>query len=390
MPRMYDFGADYSSVSVNERRAIAWPVAVWACYIPESETQKINILESLILQLVHKGFQNPKETLCNTVGFNKDLVEAAMESCKTQGFFDRRFKELKLTENGKAVLGKIENPYTADLEASQKTKRIYMIQDLVTKSVVPIFDIDKLPDVYFEDDSALEIQYKKVYGKNDNALKPKSASVSQEYISFNEFVKTLEDKCGIRKYKAQAICEVIFASMDIFRRNYSHGTNSIYQRRELQSGEVKYQFKTAINSYFNWVEKGFNKIQEENKDGALYILNTEGQNAKEMSTILGILESLDVLQFEMTGGANSQLYIYVNQIRNLKNILNNPGRYKNRLLETVSERHLISVQMLTYIYEGGFTNEEIWDIIEDYFLGKIPEKVKSNCKKEDPNISFDN
>lgn len=177
MPRMYDFGADYSSVSVNERRAIAWPVAVWSCYIPESETQKINILESLILQLVHKGFSNPKETLCNTVGFNKDLVEAAIESCKTQGFFDWRFKELRLAETGKAVLGKIENPYAADLEASQKTKRIYMIQDLVTKSVVPIFDIDKLPDMYFEDESVLKIQYKEVYGKNGNMLKPKSASV---------------------------------------------------------------------------------------------------------------------------------------------------------------------------------------------------------------------
>lgn len=177
MPRMYDFGADYSNVSVNERRAIAWPVAVWSCYIPESETQKINILESLILQLVHKGFQNPKETLCNIVGFNKDLVEAAVESCKTQGFFDRRLKELILSESGKAVLGRIENPYAADLEASKKTKRIYMIQDLVTKSVVPIFDIDKLPDVYFEDESALKIQYKEVYGKHENALKPKSASV---------------------------------------------------------------------------------------------------------------------------------------------------------------------------------------------------------------------
>ena len=177
MPRMYDFGTDYSNVSVNERRAIAWPVAVWSCYIPESETQKINVLESLVLQLVHNGFQNPKETLCNMVGFNKDLVEAALESCRTQGFFDRRFKELKISETGKAVLGKIENPYATDLEASQKTKRIYMIQDLVTKSVVPIFDIDKLPDVYFEDESALKIQYKTVYGKNDNASKPKSASV---------------------------------------------------------------------------------------------------------------------------------------------------------------------------------------------------------------------
>ena len=214
-------------------------------------------------------------------------------------------------------------------------------------------------------------------------------TISQEYISINEFVRALQEKCGIRKYKAQTICEVVFASMDIFRRNYSHGTNSIYQCRELQSGELKYQFKTAVNSYFNWVEKGFYKIQEETVNGALYIINTESNTAKEISTILGILESLDVLQFEMTGGANSQLYIYINQIRNLKNVLNNPGRYENRLLETVSERHLISVQMLTYIYEGGFTNDEIWDIIENYFLGKIPEKVKANCIKENPNITFD-
>lgn len=214
-------------------------------------------------------------------------------------------------------------------------------------------------------------------------------SISQEFISIDEFVKALMDKCHIRKYKAQAICEVVFASMDIYRRNYSHGINSLFQRRELQSGDVKYQFKTAINSYFSWVEKGFKKIQEETKNGALYIVNTETQTAKEISTILGILESLDVLRFEMTGGANSQLYIYINQIRNIKNILNNPGRYKNRLLEMVSERHLISVQMLTYIYEGGFTNEEIWEILENYFLGKIPEKVKSNCQREDPNISFD-
>ena len=212
--------------------------------------------------------------------------------------------------------------------------------------------------------------------------------ITQEFVSLNEFVNALVEKCGKRKYKAQAICEVVFASMDIYRRNYSHGSNSIYQRRELQNGDIKYQFKTAINSYFNWIEKGFYKIQEETKNGTLYITNIEGQTAKEINTILGVLESLDILQFEMTGGANSQLYIYINQIRNLKNILNNPGNYENRLLKTVSERHLISVQMLTYIYEGGFTNEEIWETIENYFLGIIPEKVKSICQRIDPKISF--
>ena len=53
----------------------------------------------------------------------------------------------------------------------------------------------------------------------------------------------------------------------------------------------------------------------------------------------------------------------------MKEILEKPSNYRNRLLELVNERHKISVEMLTYIYEGGFTSEEIWELIEDYFLG---------------------
>lgn len=83
------------------------------------------------------------------------------------------------------------------------------------------------------------------------------------------------------------------------------------------------------------------------------------------------------------------MYIYINQIQTLKNILNAPNRYNNRLLDTVAERHLISVKMLTYIYESGLKSEEIWELIEDYFLGEIPDKVKQECKKERSNIRFD-
>ena len=105
--------------------------------------------------------------------------------------------------------------------------------------------------------------------------------------------------------------------------------------------------------------------------------------------ILGILESIGVLTFEMLGGANSQIYIYINQIQALKNILNAPYRYNNRLLDIVSERHLISVKMLTYIYEGDFSNNQLWNLLEDYFLGVIPEKVKHDCRKEKPDMIFD-
>jgi ATP-dependent DNA helicase RecQ len=69
--------------------------------------------------------------------------------------------------------------------------------------------------------------------------------------------------------------------------------------------------------------------------------------------------------------------------------LNAPYNYNNRLLEAVAERHLISVKMLTYLYEGDFANEERWDLLEDYFLGVVPEKVKHECKRERPEMRFD-
>lgn len=123
MVKMYDFGANTKSVGANERKAFAWPVAVWSCYIPESESQNINILEHLILQLVSKGYKEPKTTLCAKVGFNKELVQASLESCSDKGYFDRRYTELTLSEDGKKMLGKYDNPYSADLETSKKSKK---------------------------------------------------------------------------------------------------------------------------------------------------------------------------------------------------------------------------------------------------------------------------
>lgn len=212
---------------------------------------------------------------------------------------------------------------------------------------------------------------------------------SAEHTAVSEIVEVLALDCKINKYKAQAICEVVIASMDAYRRNFAKSSSPIALEKTTTGGKTKYQFNVAVNSYFAWVEKGFGKVERETKDGKLYLINDNGNRTKEYSIILGILEAMGCLTFEMLGGANSQLYIYINQIQALKNILNAPYRYNNRLLDTVAERHLISVKMLTYLYEGEFSNEEMWNLLEDYFLGEIPEKVKRDCKKEKPNMMFD-
>lgn len=210
--------------------------------------------------------------------------------------------------------------------------------------------------------------------------------ISGEYTAVSEIVDEISHSCGLSKYKAQTICEVVITSMDSYRKNFARTATPIVLERTTNDGKTKYQFNVAVNSYFQWVESGLRKIETETNEGHLYIINDNGKRAKEYSVILGILESTGILTFEMIGGANSQLYIYINQIQALKNILNAPYNYHNRLLEAIAERHLISVKMLTYLYEGDFTNEDRWNLLENYFLGIIPEKVKHDCKQERPDI----
>ena len=212
---------------------------------------------------------------------------------------------------------------------------------------------------------------------------------SSEHTAVSEIVEALVEECNINKYKAQTIVEVVIASMDSYRKNFARSTSPIAQEKTTTEGSTKYQFNVAVNSYFQWVEMGLRKIENEINENKLYLINDNGNRTKEYGVILGILESIGVLTFEMIGGANSQLYIYINQIQALKNIINAPYRYNNRLLETVSERHLISVKMLSHLYEADFKNSEMWDLLEDYFLGSIPDKVKKECKKVKPDMMFD-
>lgn len=213
--------------------------------------------------------------------------------------------------------------------------------------------------------------------------------VSNKHVALGEIINAISSKCGVSKYKAQAICEVLIATMNSYRKGFAPGTTPIAIEKVTVSGDVKYQFNTAVNGYFNWVKKTFKYIVDETQNSELYLVNNGRAKIKEVSIVLGLLEALDILSFKMLGGANSQLYIYINQIQGLRNITENPGRYKNDLLQKVADRHLVSVKMLTYIYESDFSSDEKWDLLEDYFLGKIPEKVKRDCLIANPQILFD-
>lgn len=198
------------------------------------------------------------------------------------------------------------------------------------------------------------------------------------YLSETEIAAAMQN-CSFfngHPYIASNFIRILLASMNSYQRDLSHNAFSVVRHIILKDGHTKYRFLNATKSYFRWLENHFFQAVRERQDDKLYLVDTnDGNILKDFSIALGVLEAMGVLNFAVSGGDSSQIYIYVSQELALRNITEQPQRYHNSLLDEITARHKISVKMLTYIYEGGFSNDEIWDLIENYFLGDMPAPV---------------
>ena len=239
---------------------------------------------------------------------------------------------------------------------------------------------------------------KKEKGRYDRIVSSLKAFINKRTIDgrhtgIDEMAEAIRtENPDLKRITARTICEVFIASMQTWQRKFTRGIHPAITAHPEISGRTKYSFNVFINSYFGWLDRMYHRVQEESmyretaEDGTeiseLYLVNDGGSLIQETANVLGVLDAVGELSFNMVGGANSQIYIYINQIQTLKNILKHPERYENRLLDMVAERHTVSVQMLTYLYGNDFTSEQRWDLLEDYFLGKIPEKVRKAVERE--------
>ena len=201
------------------------------------------------------------------------------------------------------------------------------------------------------------------------------SNASAKYVTAEDLAAEFVKQRKIADYTAQNISEVLTASVLTYAENFYKGYSALFAKNFRTGGKVSYRFAASMNRYFVWLDKIFSDIVKETAGGTLYLKNSQGSDARTKTIVLGILEALGVLSFEMTGGEDTQLYIHITQISNLQNILRHRDRYRNYILEDISARHKISVAMLTYLYENNFTSGEIWDLLEDYFFGEIPAGV---------------
>lgn len=121
-----------------------------------------------------------------------------------------------------------------------------------------------------------------------------------------------------------------------------------------------------ISEFFHWLEQSFAVLHS--GETCRYLpVNDSVQGSERLTPALGVLEELDLLHFALLGGSNSRLYLYVNQTQTLE--LADRGFYRNHLPERIAQRHTDAVRLMSWLFTSGFSSEQLWDRIEEYFLG---------------------
>lgn len=214
----------------------------------------------------------------------------------------------------------------------------------------------------------------------------------QNFFNINELGGSIQrDFPSMDVFKARSVAQVLINS--VFDFGKIKNLPIIHERMD-KNGNSSYKIVGQIDRFIDAVKNGLSKFYFESNNrfedskvlSVYYYRGKENPNIDEAILILGLGQSLDILDYEVSSGFNPQIYIRINSIYPLEKAIKSGDHYRNFLLEDVHRRHRISVEMLTYLFtykaEGRLKSERIqnytnffWEKIEDYFLGIIPKEV---------------
>ena len=171
--------------------------------------------------------------------------------------------------------------------------------------------------------------------------------------------------------------------------------NAGYIKARDERGDL-YNVTTHYMTYFDQMKRTINglfygeKFADKYDDKFVFYAQRSSKNEQlELEQVLlGVAEAAGALSYEIISGNSPQIYIRINSIYQLEKVIKAPQKYNNLILRSVHERHNISVELLTYLFkmekEGATKDEKLrnytekfWDVIEDYFLGKLPDSVQA-------------
>lgn len=331
-------------------------------------------LESKFIQSSLGRFFKPEYKLSNS-------VYSAVYQVNLSGIWEEHYKRLSFP-NFKRML------FTP--EERVKLKHNNLFEEFIYVSGV---EVSISNDLTIE---SIVSQYKLVLHSFEsfvNNYKISGRQFSVEDLGYH-FMKTLKisDRFSAMAF-AQAVINAAFEFSKIkdvkFIAERSIGADSkpkyiIYQDGDLFTTFVLDGIMSTLKPTENYVE-GKDRIIS-------FHLRSNSDEIDTKIAALGIGESKKILNYQIIGGNNPQIYLRMNSIYPLETAIKKGDFYQNSILKDVQIKHYTSVEMLKYLFtkkqEGSTQKEKIlnyskwfWDRIEDYFMGIIPNEVRDALDK---------
>ncbi len=99
-----------------------------------------------------------------------------------------------------------------------------------------------------------------------------------------------------------------------------------------------------------------------------YIPISNNSNKPTLIYLAIILELFNLASYEVLGGKNTEIFIRINDPAKLRKL--SQGNYTNSILTDIDRKRKRSQEILSSFMQAKLSNEERWDVIENYFLGK--------------------
>lgn len=107
----------------------------------------------------------------------------------------------------------------------------------------------------------------------------------------------------------------------------------------------------------------------------LPIVQGEVASGSQFQLLASVLQLFGLASYEIIGGRNPEIFVRINDPQKLEKIALSQKKYYNRILKGIERRHQRAIRLMNQFMGGDFSNEERWEIIEEYFLGN-DEKVE--------------
>ena len=203
--------------------------------------------------------------------------------------------------------------------------------------------------------------------------------MSNKHYNSNEIADLIIKK-GINnsKTKVNNLIEPLLSLLISYDFNYTSGKFKFcdYNSKTNRYHIVSSYYDRTINHIKNSIENMFKLCKNTNE--TIIVINTNKDDNKKMRSdpvliAAQILELLDLTSYTFERGNSLEFFVRVNSEETIKKVLDNHS-YKSRTLTTIQKLHYDSVRYMTYFFTQLKNDDERWQFIEDYFLGKIESK----------------